>query len=61
MSQGQIYALVTLMAVITVMLVRSGEVKWWQATCIGLMSFYLAMTPIGYAVIWIVNGIAGHV
>lgn len=59
MSQGNIYVLVIVLAIITVMLVRSSEVKWWQATAIGLMGFYLAMTPMGYMVMWLVNGIRG--
>ncbi|MCL6300277.1 hypothetical protein [Streptomyces kronopolitis] len=58
MTQGQIYGLVTFLAIVVVMLVRSGEVRSWQALCAGLMGFYLAMTPLGYIVTWIVNQIA---
>lgn len=58
MTQGQIYGLVTFLAIVVVMLVRSGEVRAWQALCMGLMGFYLAMTPLGYVVTWIVNFMA---
>lgn len=58
MTQGQIYGLVTFLTIVVVMLVRSGEVKAWQAICMSLMGFYLAMTPFAYVVMWIVNLIA---
>ncbi|MCZ1009436.1 hypothetical protein [Streptomyces lydicus] len=58
MTQGQIYGLVTFLAVVAVMLVRSNEVKAWQAIAIALGGFYLALTPMGYMVTWIVNLIA---
>ncbi|MGA5634475.1 hypothetical protein [Streptomyces lydicamycinicus] len=58
MTQGQIYGLVTFLAIVVVMLVRSGEVRAWQAICMSLMGFYLAMTPLAYIVVWVVNLIA---
>ncbi|MGW2391540.1 hypothetical protein ACWCYK_18855 [Streptomyces lydicamycinicus] len=55
MTQGQIYGFVTFLAIVVVMLVRSGEVRAWQAICMSLMGFYLAMTPLAHIVVWVVN------
>ncbi|MGA5270173.1 hypothetical protein [Streptomyces lydicamycinicus] len=58
MTQGQIYGFVTFLAIVVVMLVRSGEVRAWQAICMSLMGFYLALTPLAHIVVWVVNLIA---
>ncbi|MHB6907876.1 hypothetical protein [Streptomyces sp. DB-54] len=58
-TDGQIWALVVFLGLIAVMLVRSSEVKLWQALCLGFLGFFIAMNPLGYAVAIIVNMIAG--
>lgn len=55
MTHNQMYALVTFLGIVVVMLVRSGEVRAWQAICTALMGFYLALTPAGYIVMWVVG------
>ncbi|MFI1966935.1 hypothetical protein ACH429_22955 [Streptomyces pathocidini] len=55
MSTGVAMPLVVVFGIITVLLVRSRDVKAWEAVLIGLFGFYTALTPIGWAVIGIVN------
>ncbi|MEU6080107.1 hypothetical protein [Streptomyces sp. NPDC047108] len=55
MSQSAAMPLVFVLGVITVLLVRSRDVRWWEAVLVGLFGFYTALTPIGWAVIGIVN------
>ncbi|WP_269853487.1 hypothetical protein [Streptomyces sp. RPT161] len=45
--------------IVTLLLVRSKDVKFWEALCIGLFGFYVALTPMGWAVIGIVNWLFG--
>ena len=47
--------LVVVFGIISVLLVRSRDVKTWEATVIGLFGFYIALTPIGWTVIGLVN------
>ncbi|SFD21190.1 hypothetical protein SAMN05421773_11196 [Streptomyces aidingensis] len=51
--------LVVVLGIITVLLVRSRDVRTWEAVIIGLFGFYVAMTPIGWAVIGTVNWLLG--
>jgi hypothetical protein len=44
-----------LLFLITCMLVRSQDVTIWQAVIVGLCGFYAALTPIGWAVVAILN------
>ncbi|MEV0368271.1 hypothetical protein AB0I10_00290 [Streptomyces sp. NPDC050636] len=52
MTQNQIYITVAITAIVVFMLVRSGEVRWWQAFSASLLGFCLALTPVGSMVIW---------
>lgn len=45
MSEGTALPLVVVFGVITVMLVRSNNVRWWEATVTVLFGVYLALTP----------------
>ncbi|MDF9815207.1 MULTISPECIES: hypothetical protein [unclassified Streptomyces] len=58
MSEQAALPLVVVLGIITVLMVRSREVSWWQATLIGLFGFYLALTPavfmISELVTWII-------
>ncbi|WP_165985450.1 hypothetical protein [Streptomyces sp. YIM 98790] len=51
--------LVVVLGIITVLLVRSRDVRAWEAVLIGLFGFYLAMTPMGWAVVATVNWLLG--
>ena len=51
--------LVVIFGVITVLLVRSRDVRAWEASLIGLFGFYLAMTPVGWAIVAVVNWLLG--
>lgn len=51
--------LVVVLGIITVLLVRGRDVRAWEAVLIGLFGFYTAMTPIGWAVVGVVNWLLG--
>ncbi|GGO56275.1 hypothetical protein GCM10012287_49490 [Streptomyces daqingensis] len=51
--------LVVVLGIITVLLVRGRDVRAWEAVIIGLFGFYTAMTPIGWAVVGLVNWLLG--
>ncbi|MGP3922293.1 hypothetical protein [Streptomyces sp. 8N616] len=55
MSASAAMPLVVVFGIITVLLVRSRDVKAWEAVLIGLFGFYTALTPIGWAVVGVVN------
>jgi len=46
---------------VALMLLRTGEVKIWQALIIGLVGFYLRWTPFGTAIVtavqWLLTGL----
>jgi hypothetical protein len=51
--------LVLIFGVITTLLVRSRDMRAWEATMAGLFGFYLAMTPVGWFVVAVVNWLLG--
>ncbi|GAB2599449.1 hypothetical protein GCM10027168_35590 [Streptomyces capparidis] len=55
------FPLVFVLGLVTVMLVRSRDVRAWQAIVIGLFGFNVAMSPIGWAVLktveWMASGL----
>ncbi|MBT2387466.1 hypothetical protein [Streptomyces sp. ISL-11] len=53
MSEDAALPLVVVFGIITVLLVRSRDVRWWEALLIGLFGVYLGQTP----VIFTVNGL----
>ncbi|MGW7001854.1 hypothetical protein ACWGCW_03215 [Streptomyces sp. NPDC054933] len=55
MSQNQIYLFEIFLWVVSIMLVRGNDVRGWQLVIIALAGFYLALTPIGNAVVAVVN------
>ncbi|QSY48119.1 MULTISPECIES: hypothetical protein [Streptomyces] len=60
MSEGAVIPVVVLLGVITVLLVRSRDVSWWEAVIIGLFGVYVAQTPavftINGLVTWFLSG-----
>lgn len=46
--------------IITVLLVRSRDVRAWEAVCVGLFGVYLGQTPVVFTihglVIWFISG-----
>ncbi|WP_037601629.1 hypothetical protein [Streptacidiphilus rugosus] len=52
--------LVAFLAVVVFLLIRSGELRTWQAVLLTVFGFYLARTPLGnvlaYTVQWLVTG-----
>jgi hypothetical protein len=50
MSAGS-FSVVFVLGVITVLIVRSREVPWWQAALIYLFGYYTAFTPASYFVL----------
>lgn len=51
--------LVVVLGIITILLVRGRDVRAWEAVLIALFGFYTAMTPIGWAVVGVVNWLLG--
>ncbi|MDJ0341389.1 hypothetical protein QMK19_15140 [Streptomyces sp. H10-C2] len=51
--------LVLIFGIITVLLVRSRDMRPWEASMAALFGFYLALTPMGWAVIATVNWLLG--
>lgn len=51
--------LVVLFGIVATLLVRSHDVKTWQATVIGLFGFYLASTPAADTVSTVVDWLLG--
>ena len=53
--------LVAFLAVVVLLLMRSGELRTWHVVLVGLLGFYLARThladPIAVAVAWLVAGL----
>ncbi|MBL1096192.1 hypothetical protein [Streptomyces coffeae] len=55
MSEEAALPLVLLFGLATVLLVRSGEVRWWIAVVIGLFGMYLGQTPVIFTADGLVN------
>ncbi|WP_329497344.1 hypothetical protein [Kitasatospora herbaricolor] len=53
--------LIVILAVVTFLLVRSGELRTWQVVLVGLLGIYLDRIgwtdPVIHAVTWIVQGL----
>ncbi|WP_217549056.1 hypothetical protein [Streptomyces sp. GbtcB6] len=56
-SEGTAYGFAVIFGIITVLLVRSRDVRPWEAVCVGL---YLGQTPVGLTVhelvTWFISG-----
>ncbi|WP_406371779.1 hypothetical protein OG788_17130 [Streptomyces sp. NBC_00647] len=61
-SAGTAVSLVLLFGVITFLLVRSRDVRIWEAVCIALFGMYLGQTPVSLTIngfmTWILTGFA---
>ncbi|MEU4172804.1 hypothetical protein AB0F46_38695 [Streptomyces sp. NPDC026665] len=61
-SAGTAVSLVLLFGVITFLLVRSRDVRVWEAACIALFGMYLGQTPVSLTIngfmTWILTGFA---
>ncbi|MFF4402162.1 hypothetical protein [Streptomyces sp. NPDC001480] len=59
-SAGAAVSLVVVFGIITVLLVRSRDVRIWEAACIALFGMYLGQTPasltINGFVTWVLSG-----
>ncbi|MDG9704830.1 hypothetical protein [Streptomyces sp. DH37] len=51
--------LVVIFGLVTVLLVRSRDVRPWEAVVVALFGFYLALTPVGWAVLGAVEWLLG--
>lgn len=54
------FSVVFVLGVVTVLIVRSREVPWWQAALVYLFGFYTAFTPAGYFVLALSQSIFAH-
>ncbi|MEU1194717.1 hypothetical protein ABZ446_00640 [Streptomyces sp. NPDC005813] len=61
-TAGTAVSLVVLFGIITVLLVRSRDVRIWEAACIALFGMYLGQTPVSLTIngfmTWILSGFA---
>ncbi|MBX9396178.1 hypothetical protein K4749_21910 [Streptomyces sp. TRM72054] len=59
-STGTAVSLVVVFGIITFLLVRSRDVRIWEAACIALFGLYLGQTPVSLTingfVTWFVSG-----
>ncbi|MFE5031844.1 MULTISPECIES: hypothetical protein [Streptomyces] len=59
-SEGTAYGFAVIFGIITVLLIRSRDVRPWEAVCVGLFGLYLGQTPVGLTVhelvTWIISG-----
>ncbi|MFJ2232533.1 hypothetical protein [Streptomyces sp. NPDC087859] len=59
-NAGAAVSLVLLFGIITVLLVRSRDVRAWEAICIALFGMYLGQTPVSLTVngfmTWLLSG-----
>ncbi|KAF5994033.1 MULTISPECIES: hypothetical protein [Streptomyces] len=59
-SSGTAVSLVVLLGIITVLLVRSRNVRAWEAFCIALFGMYLGQTPVSLTIngflTWVLTG-----
>ncbi|WP_406343607.1 hypothetical protein [Streptomyces sp. NBC_00648] len=63
-SESSALPLVVVFGIISVLLVRSRDVRTWEAVCIGLFGVYLGQTPVLFTidglVTWFLNGFTSH-
>lgn len=59
MSGGS-FSVVFVLGVITVLVVRSREVPWWQAAIIYLFGYYTALSPASYLVLSVSQSVFSH-
>lgn len=50
MTEAAALPLVFVFGLVTVLIVRSGEVPWWMAVLIGLFGFYLGQTAANFMI-----------
>lgn len=59
-NEGAAFTFAVIFGIITVLLVRSRDVRAWEAVCVGLFGFYLGQTPVFFTihglVTWLING-----
>ncbi|MFI6023899.1 hypothetical protein ACIBCP_40455 [Streptomyces sp. NPDC051287] len=59
-SEGTAYGFAVIFGIITVLLVRSHDIRPWEAVCVGLFGLYLGQTPVGLTVhelvTWFISG-----
>jgi hypothetical protein len=59
-NAGAVVSLVLLFGIITALLVRSRDVRAWEAICIALFGMYLGQTPVSLTVngfmAWVLSG-----
>lgn len=51
--------LVVVFGLVTVLLVRSRDIRAWEATVVALFGFYLALTPVRWTVQAVVDWLSG--
>ncbi|GAA1904201.1 hypothetical protein [Streptantibioticus ferralitis] len=56
-NPSELYLVEIVLGVIWFMAVRSKEIRVWHVVVIGVFFFEIGMTPVGYGVAWIINGI----
>jgi hypothetical protein len=59
-SVGTAFTFSVVFGIITVLLVRSRDVRAWEAVCVGLFGLYLGQTPVIHTVhglvTWLITG-----
>ncbi|MFJ8346014.1 hypothetical protein ACIQ9J_06510 [Streptomyces sp. NPDC094153] len=59
-GEGTAFTFTVIFGIITVLLVRSRDVRAWEAACVGLFGLYLGQTPVFFIihglVTWLING-----
>ncbi|MET4924425.1 hypothetical protein P3L51_19045 [Streptomyces sp. PSRA5] len=55
MSESTALPLMLVFGLVTVLLVRSREVRWWEAVLIALFGMYLGQTPVIFTADGLVN------
>ncbi|MCX4667998.1 hypothetical protein OG453_15175 [Streptomyces sp. NBC_01381] len=59
-GEGTAFTFSVIFGIIAVLLVRSRDVRAWEAVCIGLCGVYLGQTPVIFTihglVTWLING-----
>ncbi|MFE7929982.1 hypothetical protein ACFU6S_14830 [Streptomyces sp. NPDC057456] len=59
-SEGTAFTVAVIFGIITVLLVRSRDVRTWEAVCVGLFGVYLGQTPVVFTihglVTWFISG-----